>query len=121
MKDDVRQTQKSQLAVAIAQGESITAWALKNQVPSRTAFRWASDPKVRRLVEAWRRRALNRAIGRMARLSLKAANAIAKLGDERRVRVGSAQGVAGHPGRPDGRLQVLGSRVPHDGDRGADS
>jgi hypothetical protein len=80
MKDDVRKTQKSQLAVAIAQGESITAWALKNEVPSRTAFRWASDPKVRRSVEAWRRRALNRAIGRMARLSLKAANAIAKLG-----------------------------------------
>ena len=73
--------QKTRLALAIARGESVTEWALRNNVPRRSAFRWASDPKVRRSVESWRRRALDRAIGRMAGLALKAANGIARLAD----------------------------------------
>jgi hypothetical protein len=80
MKEDVRKNRKTQLALAIARGESITAWARQNEVPLRTAFRWASDPKVRHAVELWRRRALNRAIGRMTSLAMKAANGIARLG-----------------------------------------
>ena len=60
---------------------SVAAWARQNEVPRRTAFRWARDTKVRLAVEAGRRRALDRAIGRMARLALKAADAIARLGE----------------------------------------
>ncbi len=79
MQEEDRQNKKNRLALAIARGESVTAWARQNEVPLRTAFRWASDPKVRRAVEAWRRRSLNRAIGRMASLAMKAADGIARL------------------------------------------
>jgi hypothetical protein len=81
MQEEVRQKKKTGLALAIARGESITAWARQNEVPRRSAFRWASDPKVRGAVEAWRRRALNRAIGRMAGLAMKAADGIARLAE----------------------------------------
>ena len=81
MLEDVRKNRKTQLASAIARGESITAWARRNEVPLSTAFRWSSDPKVRRAVEAWRRRALDRAIGRMASRATKAADGIARLGE----------------------------------------
>jgi hypothetical protein len=78
--EEVPQQKKTRLALAIARGESVAAWARQNDVPRRTAFRWARDAKVRLAVEAGRRRALDRAIGRMARLALKAADAIARLG-----------------------------------------
>ena len=81
MLEDIRKNRKTQLASAIARGGSITAWARQNEVPLRTAFRWSSDPKVRRAVEAWRRRALDRAIGRMASRAAKAADGIARLGE----------------------------------------
>src|SRR5258708_39335795 len=81
MPEDVRKYRKTQLASAIARGESITAWARRNEVPLSTAFRWSSDPKVRRAVEVWRRRALDRAIGRMASRATKAADGIARLGE----------------------------------------
>jgi hypothetical protein len=80
MPEEVPQHKKTRLALAIARGESVAAWARQNEVPRRTAFRWARDPKVRLAVEAGRRRALDRAIGRMASLALKAADAIAQLG-----------------------------------------
>jgi hypothetical protein len=79
MPEDVRKNHKNQLALAIARGQSIAAWAKKNEVPRSTAFRSASDPKVRREVEASRRRALGRAIGQLASLSMKAADGITKL------------------------------------------
>jgi hypothetical protein len=72
-------SRKSQLAFAIAQGMSITAWAVKYDVPRRTATRWASEPKVRAAVESCRRRALDRAIGRQARRVTWAADEIAAL------------------------------------------
>ena len=70
---------KAQLALAIAQGTSIAVWARKNNVPRRTATRWASEPKVRAAVESCRRRALDRAIGRLAKRVTWAADGIAKL------------------------------------------
>jgi hypothetical protein len=51
-------------------------------VPERTAFRWAQDPKVRREVEACRRRVVNQAIGRLTGLTKKAADGIANLAQE---------------------------------------
>jgi hypothetical protein len=71
--------QKTSLALAIAQGTSVTAWALENQVPKRTAYRWANEPKLRKAVESYRSRAVDRAIGRMARNATWAADGIVKL------------------------------------------
>ncbi len=43
----------------------MTKWASKNQVPRRTAFRWAREPKVRAAIEKCRRQTLDRAVGRL--------------------------------------------------------
>ena len=59
MEKEVRRHKKMNLALAIAGGESIAAWAQQNGVSERTVQRWAQDPKVRREVDACRRRALN--------------------------------------------------------------
>ena len=77
--ENSRQDQRTQLIVAIAQGVSVAVWARTNNVPRRTAFRWASEAKVRASVESCRRRALDRAIGRMAKHVNWAANGIVKL------------------------------------------
>ena len=79
MPEEVCLDKKTSLALAIARGQSIDAWAKKNDVPRSTAFRWASDPKVRREVEATQRRALGRAIGRLSSVAMKAANGIVTL------------------------------------------
>jgi hypothetical protein len=81
MQQHLRKSRKAKLARAMAQGESITDWARQHGVSERTAFRWASDPEVRRSVEAWRRQALNRALGKLASLSMQAAEGIARLGE----------------------------------------
>jgi hypothetical protein len=81
MPENVPKNHKNKLASAIARGESITAWAHRNGVPLSTAFRWSQEPKIRREVEAWRRRALGRAIGRMASLAMKAVDGITKLAE----------------------------------------
>jgi hypothetical protein len=79
MPEEVSLDKKTSLALAIARGQSIAAWAKKNEVPRSTAFRWASDPEVRREAEATRRRALGQAIGRLSSVALKAANGIVAL------------------------------------------
>jgi hypothetical protein len=60
------QSQKTKLVCAIAKGESVRKWAKDNEVPERTAYRWASDPQVQARVQKCRRRALDRAIGHMS-------------------------------------------------------
>jgi hypothetical protein len=51
-------------------------------VPERTAFRWAQDPKVRREVEACRRRALNPGAPGLTGMTTKAADRISTLAQE---------------------------------------
>jgi hypothetical protein len=82
MDKEVRRHKKIHLALAIAEGESIIAWAQENGVPERTAFRWAQDPKVRREVEACRRRVVSQAIGRLTGMTTKAADRISTLAQE---------------------------------------
>ena len=82
MEKEVRRLKKINLALAVAEGESISAWARQNGVSERTVFYWAKDPKVRREVEACRRRALNEAIGRMTRMSMNAVDGIVTLAKE---------------------------------------
>jgi hypothetical protein len=82
MPEEVRLDKKNSLALAIARGQSIDAWAKKNDVPRRTAFRWASDSQVRREVKATRRRALGRAIGRLSSVAMEAVDGIVTLAKE---------------------------------------
>src|SRR4051794_12496781 len=82
MEKEVRRQQKIHLALAIAGGESIAAWAKENGVSERTAFYWAKDPKVRREVEASRRRVVNQAIGRLTGMTTKAVDGISHLAQE---------------------------------------
>ena len=82
MEQEVRRHKKIHLALAIAEGESIIAWAQENGVPERTAFRWAQDPKVRREIEACRRRVVNEAVGRLTGITTKPADQISTLAQE---------------------------------------
>ncbi len=82
MEKEVRRHKKIHLALAIAGGESIAAWAQENGVSERTAFYWAKDPKVRREVEACRRRVVNQAIGRLTGMATKAVDGITHLAQE---------------------------------------
>jgi len=79
-KDQLPQKRKTPLAVAMAQGVTVAAWARGNQVPKQTAYRWAADPKVRATAKSCRRRALNRAVGRMANHATWAVDQILALG-----------------------------------------
>jgi hypothetical protein len=54
------ESRKSQLALAIAQGASIVVWSRKNNGPDCTAYRWATESKVRARIKAYRRRAVGR-------------------------------------------------------------
>jgi len=76
---ELPEAKKIQLAAAIAEGQSVAAWSRNNGVPRSTAYDWASEPGVRRTVEACRRRTLDRAIGRMTNHTLWACDRIAEL------------------------------------------
>jgi hypothetical protein len=73
--------QKAQLALIVAHGESVAAWARQNGVPASTAYSWTADPDFRRQVQLWRRRALDRAMGVLAANTGLAVQSIAKLGE----------------------------------------
>jgi hypothetical protein len=47
--------------------------------PDRTAYRWATEPKVRAKIDTYRRRAVDQAIGRLAMRVSWAAGGIVKL------------------------------------------
>ena len=81
MFEEIQDDPKTKLAIAIAQGKTVDAWARQNGVPRSTAFRWAVEADVRKTVLAWRRQSLERAIGRMARRATKAADGITKLAE----------------------------------------
>ena len=74
-------SQKMLLAVAIAEGTSVATWASSNGVPDRTAYRWAAEPEVRSETESIRRRALDAAIGRLAKRATWAVDGIVELGE----------------------------------------
>ena len=73
------QDRKAGLALAMAAGNTVPDWARDNQIPSRTAYTWSRSPEVLRAVHRIRRRALDRAIGRLSRNATAAACRIAKL------------------------------------------
>jgi hypothetical protein len=69
------------IAIAIAKGTPVSQWARENQVALRTAYRWASEPDVRRQVEDWRRRALDKVLARLIRKSLPAVTRLSELSE----------------------------------------
>jgi transposase-like protein len=73
---------KAGLALAIASGGTVAAWARKHDVPTRTAYTWSRSPEVRRQVARIRRRAIDRAVGQLTRHATAAANQIARLARE---------------------------------------
>jgi hypothetical protein len=80
MPGETRVSRIAQLALAVAQGHSIVSWARQNNVPERTAYRWAADINLRRDVQTIRRRYLDQAVGRMAEQATWAADQIVDLG-----------------------------------------
>ena len=70
---------KTKLALAIAEGISVAAWARANKIPKRTAYLWAKQPQLLEAVATYRRRAVDRAIGLMSKRVTWAADGIAKL------------------------------------------
>ena len=72
-------SKKLDLALTIADGKSISEWAIRNDIPRRTAYRWASEPKVRSKVASVRRFTLDEALGVLSNRVSGAANGIAEL------------------------------------------
>jgi len=81
MSEEIPSTKQDELAVAVAQGKSVAAWARQNDVPIATAYRWAKDPDLRCQVQDWRRRCLDRALGEMASHSRRAVRAMVQLSE----------------------------------------
>ena len=79
--EEIPLPKQDQLALAIARGTSIYAWARQNDVPTSTAYEWANKPDVRRQVEEWRRGSLDHALGLLARHCVWAVNGMTKLGE----------------------------------------
>ena len=82
MTEQPRKNTKTHLAIAIAQGVQVAAWAHANEVCRRKAFRWAKDPLVRKMVEAYRRRTIDQAIGLMTKQTTRAAEIIIAIAEE---------------------------------------
>jgi hypothetical protein len=81
MAGEVLESKKFHLALAVAHGHSIAAWADTNQVPQSTAFRWARGPKFRAHVAKTRQSVLDQAVGVMTRNATAAAERIVQLGE----------------------------------------
>jgi hypothetical protein len=71
--------QKADLALALATGRTVKAWAKDHDVPERTAYTWARSPEVRQQVRRIRRRAVDRAVGQLSRHAAAAAARIGRL------------------------------------------
>jgi uncharacterized membrane-anchored protein len=71
-----------QLALAVAAGTQIPAWCKENQVAVRTAYHWYKKEEFKALVREYRRRAVDRAIGMMAKHLAKAVAKIVRLIEE---------------------------------------
>jgi hypothetical protein len=82
MAGEHRESAKEELALALAQGISAAKWARANDVCKMTAYRWAKEPEVREMVESYRRRVIDQAIGRLAKRTISAVEGIAKLASD---------------------------------------
>jgi hypothetical protein len=74
-----RQTRSGPLALWVAAGGQISTWCHDHGIPRGTAYDWSKRAEFRRMVEDYRRRAVDRAIGKMARQLIKAVEMIVHL------------------------------------------
>jgi hypothetical protein len=79
MKPPPSQAKIDRLALAVAQGRSVRAAARSIGLSETTARRWASEPDFPRRVDAIREQIISKAVGRLAWLSVKAADRLGKL------------------------------------------
>jgi hypothetical protein len=84
MSKEERTSLQSELAAALAAGQSCAEWASANGVSERTAQRWATDPDVRAEIETYRRGNLDQAVSRMSQRAVWASDEIARLAKEAR-------------------------------------
>jgi hypothetical protein len=70
---------KTQLALAIAQGVPVAAWARTHGVGRRTAFEWARQPEVRQEMQDYRRRIFDQAVGQLTKRCTNAVKTIVSL------------------------------------------
>ena len=68
-----------QLALAVAAGRSVASWCKEYRVLRRTAYAWYKRAEFQRLVAEYRRRAEDRALGRIAKDLDKAVEKIVEL------------------------------------------
>jgi hypothetical protein len=73
------QIQKANLALAMAGGSTVKAWADANGVADRTARTWSKSPEVLDQVEAIRREVLDRTVGRLSDHATAAVDEIVRL------------------------------------------
>jgi hypothetical protein len=81
MSEEKRQNHKSQLARAMAKGQSVAEWSRQSGVAQRTAYRWAKEAKFKAAVNSHRRRAIDHSVGRLTDKLASAADAIVKLSE----------------------------------------
>jgi len=96
MAGENRESKKALLALAVAQGVKINAWARANGVSTGTAYRMSCKPEFRKAVQDIRRRALDRAVGQMTNRSMWAALGIsrfAKTAESESVRLKSCRAI----------------------------
>ncbi|MGO9465578.1 MAG: hypothetical protein ACLQVF_15650 [Isosphaeraceae bacterium] len=72
----------SSLALAVAAGKTVAAWANENKIPLRTAYEWHRRPEFKRAVHRYRRRYVDRALGLLARNAAKSASVVVRLADK---------------------------------------
>jgi hypothetical protein len=90
------QYRKGELALALAGGTTVKAWAESNGVAERTAYAWARSREVLDQVDAIRRTVFEQAIGQLSNHVTEAAAEIARLAkeaDSESVRLSAARAV----------------------------
>jgi hypothetical protein len=84
------------VALSVATGKAVAAWARANNIPVRTAYEWHRRPEFKRAVARYRRRFLDRALGLLAGQAVKAASEVGRLAtkaDNEGVRLSAARGL----------------------------
>jgi hypothetical protein len=70
---------KTEFALALARGVPPAEWACDNGISRMTAYRWAKQPDIRKIVEAFRRQRIDDAVGLLTEQTTMAAKVIADL------------------------------------------
>jgi hypothetical protein len=81
MSEEKRQNHKTQLARAVANGQSVAEWSRQSGVAERTAYRWAKQAKFKSAVNSQRRKSIDQSLGRLTDNLASATDAIVNLSE----------------------------------------